>query len=70
MKSINDIKNKTDRLGRKQGCWEYYYPNGQLHIKGSYVSGEKEGIWEYYYSDGDLDFKVLFKNGKFIEYVK
>jgi antitoxin component YwqK of YwqJK toxin-antitoxin module len=69
MRSLNDIKNKTDRLGRKQGLWEYYYPNGQLHIKGSYVSGEKDGIWEYYYSDGDLDFKVLFENGKFIEYV-
>jgi antitoxin component YwqK of YwqJK toxin-antitoxin module len=68
MRSLVKI-NRIDRKGRKQGLWEYYYPNGQLHIKGSYVSGEKDGIWEYYYSDGDLDFKVLFENGKFIEYV-
>lgn len=69
MRSINDIKNKTDRSGRKQGLWEYYYPNGQLHIKGSYKDGLKDGIWEYYYSDGDLDFKVLFKNDHSIKFL-
>jgi len=70
MRSIDKVKkNKVDRDGKKQGYWEYYYPNGQLHIKGSYVSGEKEGIWEYYNEDGSLKSKILLLNGLFIKYV-
>ena len=71
MRSIDKLikNNWEDRLGRKQGLWEYYYPNGQLHIKGSYVSGEKEGIWEYYYSYGSLNAIKVYENGIIVEMV-
>jgi antitoxin component YwqK of YwqJK toxin-antitoxin module len=64
MKSIVKIKkNRVDRKGRKQGCWEYYYPNGQLSTKGSYNNDMLDGIWEFYHEDGDLYYKGSYVNG-------
>jgi uncharacterized protein len=50
--------------GNKTGYWEYYYNNGQLSSKGSYVDGKEEGYWETYYENGKLESKGSYKNGE------
>ena len=58
-------KNRTDRLGRKQGLWESYWRNGNLYYKGSFNNGKREGEWEYYYECGILSSKGSFNNDRF-----
>ena len=37
--------NQYNLRGLKEGYWEEYYENGNLHEKGEYKEGNKEGIW-------------------------
>ncbi len=67
MRSIG--KNRTDRSGRKQGYWEYYYDNGVLYSKGSYKDGYKVGMWDFYKEDGSLDYMKLWDNGYYVGFV-
>ena len=65
MRSINDIKkNYTDRLGRKQGYWVYYWSNGNIFSDGTYKDDKLNGIWYDYFQDGGLASKGLYKNDK------
>ncbi len=36
----------------KHGDWVYYYPTGDVLMKGSYAKGEKTGEWTAYYKNG------------------
>ena len=64
MRIIREIrKNRRNRNGLKVGYWEeYYFTNGVLESKGSYVNGLRDGNWEYYNGDGKLHLKGSFKN--------
>jgi antitoxin component YwqK of YwqJK toxin-antitoxin module len=66
MRSIDKLikNNWEDRLGRKQGCWEYYYPDGQLECRGSFKNGKRIGVWEEYWSNGNLWIKGSYLDGQ------
>ena len=49
--------------GKREGLWESYYRNGQLHTKGVYRKGKREGEWEFYFRNGQLECKGTYKNG-------
>ena len=42
MRSIDKLikNNWEDRLGRKQGCWEYYYPDAGIGNRRLYDNGD------------------------------
>ncbi len=48
----------------KEGEWLFYYKNGNLQTKGTFVAGELEGLQEVYYENGQLRYKGNFKQGK------
>jgi uncharacterized protein len=48
--------------GLKEGYWEIYHSNVNLHFKGNYISGMREGYWESY-SNGNLWYKGNYKSG-------
>jgi antitoxin component YwqK of YwqJK toxin-antitoxin module len=64
MRSLGSIKNRTDRLGRRQGLWEFYYANGNIWFKGLYKNDECNGYSEYYYPNGKLRLKGLYLNDR------
>ena len=37
------------------GHYEYYYDNGALRTKGTWVNGMKEGAWQYFNKNGTID---------------
>ena len=43
--------------GNRDGQWESYFSNGQLHYKGNYINGNEDGQWECYVSNGQLSSK-------------
>lgn len=61
--------NQYDIDGRKQGYWEYYFDDGEIQSKGSYINGKEEGIWEWYYYFSSVEYNFLhirstYKDGK------
>lgn len=48
--------------GKKEGRFNWYYPNGQLRATGDYKNNMKSGIWKYYYENG-LQQQVLEFSG-------
>ena len=46
--------------GQRHGYWEWYYDNGQLECKGSYINGQAHGYWEIYDCNGKLESKQYY----------
>ena len=40
-------------MGKEEGLWRDYYPNGQLAAEGQYRNGVEVGQWRYLSPDGD-----------------
>ena len=55
--------NALNEYGQKEGPWESFYPNGQLHYRGSYSKGFAEGPWEVYSYNGDPCFIGTYTKG-------
>ena len=50
--------------GKREGSWQGYYKNGQLHGKGEYVDGKKSGFWVFYHDNGHKSLEGKYINGK------
>lgn len=51
------------KIGIKEGLWNYYHDNGQLHEKGSYKKNIKDGNWVSYKETGELIYKGSYNQG-------
>lgn len=52
-----------------EGKWISYYSNGSKNCEGNYKNGKQEDEWFYYNEEGKLINILLFKDGKFIDYL-
>jgi antitoxin component YwqK of YwqJK toxin-antitoxin module len=59
--------NQYDSEGRKQGYWEVYFNNGNIHSNGLFTNGKRDGMWAWYNSNGNLLTKEFYKDGILIE---
>jgi len=50
--------NQADDLGRKQGNWRKYYPNGELMYRGFFRDDQPMGEMLRYYDDGKLSVRL------------
>jgi antitoxin component YwqK of YwqJK toxin-antitoxin module len=46
--------------GLREGPWEQYYDNGQLHYRGFYMNSKFYNFCECYTKDGNLNYKGNF----------
>ncbi len=54
-----------DTIGRQQGPWKEYHPNGQIKAQGEYLNSKKIGDWIFYYSNGKIEQRGKYdKKGK------
>ena len=54
-----------DTIGRMQGPWKEYYPNGQIKSQGDYLNSKRIGDWTFTYVNGKLEQKGKYdKKGK------
>ena len=56
MSKINQIDANNLRIG----CWEKYYPDGQLAYKGVYENGRIIGYWEFISPDRKIIKKCFY----------
>jgi uncharacterized protein len=50
-----------DTLGRKQGAWRWFYPDGTVRSQGSYKDGKREGSWTFFYPSGKTEQQGSYK---------
>lgn len=51
------------RLGRADGIWTTYYPNGRKTLEGKYVDGMREGVWLRWNEEGKPLARRTYENG-------
>lgn len=62
--SDGDTINLTDKTGKKQGFWRYFWENGDLKYEVYYENNEKEGLEIRYYDGQDcIEFSNTYKHG-------
>lgn len=42
----------------------FYYPDGQLRMKGNFKDGKRQGKWSYWYPNGNLWSQGEYRNGE------
>ena len=50
--------------GKKNGAFKVYWPNGSLHIAGTFKSDSLNGKVTNYYLDGTLESEANYENGR------
>ena len=56
--------NRKDKDNLKQGKWYTFYPNGNIHVEGTYKDDQKDGYFKEYAENGDLLSVEKYINGK------
>ncbi len=53
---LGDPERAYSKKDRKllNGHYEYYYDNGSLRSRGTWIDGMKEGVWRHYHKDGSI----------------
>lgn len=52
---------QLDSLGRRQGPWKIYYPDGVVRAEGGYINGLKDGPWVYFFNSKKIEQKGSYK---------
>ena len=77
IKSRGCVGPDSERNYRRQGHWEFFYPNGQKSGEGSYVDGNqggetddtgilidgREGVWMFWDENGQKSEESTYLNG-------
>jgi antitoxin component YwqK of YwqJK toxin-antitoxin module len=52
--------NQYNEKGQRHGLWKFYFDNGQLWEKGTYVNGKPHGMWKHYNRDSKIKKQVFY----------
>ena len=45
-------------IGKLNGKFTEFYPNGKVKAEGEYLAGKKNGNWKFYNADGSIDYEI------------
>jgi antitoxin component YwqK of YwqJK toxin-antitoxin module len=60
MNDTLEMDGTYNELGKKDGIFIFYYPNGQVQSQGHYHNNFMKGEWEYFTRDGDPKMRVEY----------
>jgi antitoxin component YwqK of YwqJK toxin-antitoxin module len=58
------VKGQKNSVGQREGIWEYFYTNGNIHWRTPYKEGKEDGIQEFFYKYGNIQRRTPYKRGK------
>ena len=64
------IKGQRNSKGEREGLWELFYSNGNIHWRTSFKDDKIDGTEKFYDEQGNIVETRLWKNGKLIETTK
>jgi len=59
--------NRYDSLGRKDGIWREYFPDGKIKEEAVYKNGVYNGVMKRFNEKGALILSLLYKDGRIVE---
>lgn len=54
--------------GLETGLHTFYFFDGSVKRRGTYLGGEKDGIWEYYNEEKELTVTIEYESGREVKY--
>jgi uncharacterized protein len=61
--------NRNDSLGKKQGLWREYFPDGKIKTEGYYRDGVLSGIFKQFNEKGALELALNYRDGVILDNV-
>ena len=58
------IKGQLNSKEQEEGIWEWFYENGNIHLRTSYKGGKEDGIEEMFDENGKIHWRISYKEGK------
>ena len=58
------IKGQENSVGQQEGIWEWFYADGNIHLRTPYKEGKRDGIEEMFYENGNIESRTPYKEGK------
>jgi len=57
------FKGQKNSKGQREGIWEIFWANGNIHFRTPYKEGNEDGIEERFYSNGNIYLRTSYKEG-------
>ncbi len=64
------VKGQKNYKRQFEGIWEWFYENGNIGCRISYIDGKEDGIEEGFDEQGNITLTQLWKDGELIETTK
>jgi antitoxin component YwqK of YwqJK toxin-antitoxin module len=64
------VKGQKNSKGQREGIWEFFYSNGEIHWRTPYKEGKRDGIEEEFDEQGNIIRTWHWKDGELIEKTK
>jgi len=58
------VKGQLNSKEQEEGIWEWFYENGNIHLRTSYKGGKEDGIEEMFDENGKIHWRTPYKEGK------
>jgi antitoxin component YwqK of YwqJK toxin-antitoxin module len=58
------VKGQLNSKEQEEGIWEWFYENGNIHLRTPYKGGKEDGIEEMFYENGKIHWRTPYKGGK------
>ena len=58
------VKGQHNSNGKKEGVWELFFENGNIHWRTPYKNGKEDGIVERFFENGNIRMRTPYKNGE------
>ena len=58
------VKGQKNSVGQREGLWEWFYKNGNIYMRTSYIDGKRDGIEEIFYENGNIKWRTPYVEGE------
>jgi antitoxin component YwqK of YwqJK toxin-antitoxin module len=58
------VKGQRNSKGQREGIWEIFWENGNIHRRIPYVEGKEDGIEEWFYPNGNISCRTPYVGGE------
>jgi antitoxin component YwqK of YwqJK toxin-antitoxin module len=58
------VKGKLNSVGKRDGIWEGFYENGNIHWRTPFKESKRDGVRECFDEQGNIKWRIPYKGGK------
>ncbi len=58
------VKGKLNSVRKREGIWEGFYENGNIHWRTPFKESKRDGVRECFDEQGNIKWRIPYKGGK------